>query len=297
VKPSPSFTLPPSLFSLPAAALLLAVFCVSCAAIWIRLAQAPALTIAADRMLVAVLALLLPTFLLGRRDLQALERADLVWLGLAGVGLAAHFGLWTVSLAYTSVASSVVFVSTHPVFVALAEWGWLGRRPRPIVWLGIGLTLFGSVIIGWGDLQLGGLALYGDLLAVGGALALVGYLLIGRRLRRRLGFLAYSLLVFTPCWLVLLLASLTLGASPLDFQPGDLPYLLALGLVSTLGGHAVFNWSLRHLSASLVAASFVAEPLGSALLAWLILREQAPAPTLLGGAVILIGIYLAARGE
>jgi drug/metabolite transporter (DMT)-like permease len=64
-------------------------------------------------------------------------------------------------------------VSTHPVFVALAEWAWLGRRPRLIVWVGIVLTLLGSAIIGWGDLQLGGQALYGDLLAVGGALALV----------------------------------------------------------------------------------------------------------------------------
>lgn len=271
-----------------------AILAVSCAAIWIKLAEAPALTIAANRMLVAV-ALLLPlTFLTSRQELAALSRRQLGWMGVAGLCLAAHFGLWTVSLDYTSVASSVVFVSTHPIFVALAEWLWLGRRPGPAAWVGVSLTVAGSVVIGWGDLQVGQEALRGDLLAVGGALALVGYLIIGRRLRRRLGFLTYSLLVFAPCWLALLLAGLLAGASPLDFGPSDPWLFLALGLVSTLGGHAVFNWALRHVPATLVAASFVAEPVVASVLAWIILRQPIPPPTLIGGAIILAGIYLTA---
>jgi drug/metabolite transporter (DMT)-like permease len=201
----------------------MAVLAISCAATWIKLAEAPALTIAANRMLVAVALLLLPTLVYARRELSRLGRRELGLTSLAGLGLAGHFGLWTVSLDYTSVASSVVFVSTHPIFVALAEWAWLGQRPSRLAWTGICLALAGSLLIGWSDLQLGDQALYGDILAIGGALALVGYLIIGRRLRRDLSFLSYSLLVFTPCWLVLLLVGLATAASPLDFGPGDLP--------------------------------------------------------------------------
>src|SRR5688572_12549292 len=210
------------------AALSLAVVSISCAAIWIKLAEATALTIASNRMLLAILLLLPATLLLGRSDLALVGRRELGWTILAGLGLAAHFGLWTVSLDYTSVASSVVFVSTHPVFVALAEWAWLAQRPSPAVWLGIALTLAGSLVIGWSDLQVGGDALYGDLLALGGAVALVGYLIIGRRLRQQLGFLPYSLLVFTPCWLALLAVGLLSGESPLRFGPGDPALFLAL---------------------------------------------------------------------
>lgn len=279
-------------------ALATAVAAISCAALWIKLAQAPALTIAGNRMLVAVLCLAPLNLLFARRELARLARqgtTSLSWTVVAGAALAAHFGLWTVSLSYTSVASSVVFVSTHPVFVALAEWGLLGQRLSRTAMLGIALTLVGSLAIGWSDIQLSGQAIYGDLLALGGALALVGYLVIGRRLRAEVGSLPYSLLVFTPCWLVLLLAGLATGADPLDFAPGDLPLFLALGLVSTLGGHAVFNWALRYVPASAVAASFVAEPVGASLLAWLFLREQPPALTLLGGAIILSGVFLASE--
>jgi drug/metabolite transporter (DMT)-like permease len=182
------------------------------------------------------------------------------------------------------------------VFVALAEWAWLGQRPSRTAWLGILLTMLGSVVIGWSDLELGGAALYGDLLAIGGAVALVGYLIIGRGLRQNLGFLPYSLLVFTPCWLGLLLAGILSGASPLQFGPGDPALFLALALVSTLGGHAVFNWALRHVSASVVAVTFVAEPVVSALLAWLILQQQPSLATVVGGGIILAGIFLVAKG-
>jgi drug/metabolite transporter (DMT)-like permease len=292
-------------------ALAVAVTSISFAAIWIRLAEAPPLTIASNRMLVATLLLLPVTLAFGRRDLLMLARelaggpcggqsrkqvsptSRLPLLLLAGLALAAHFGLWTASLNYTSVASSVVFVCTHPVLVALAEWVWLRQKPRRVAWIGISATLVGGLIIGGNDLQLAGDALFGDGLALGGAFALAGYLLIGRRSRRDLGFLSYSLVVFATCWLALFLAALASGTSPLVFEAGDLPLFLALGLVSTIGGHAVFNWALRHLPASAVAVSFFAEPVGSALLAWLILAEPPPAATLVGSGIILVGIYLA----
>jgi drug/metabolite transporter (DMT)-like permease len=273
-----------------------AIVAISFSAIFIRLAEAPALTVATGRMAIAVLLLIPPLLLFEPRGLAALSRRDLALCALSGVFLAAHFGLWTVSLDYTSVASSVVFVSTHPVFVALAAMLLFRERLGGAVLGGIGLAFAGSIVIGLNDLQVGGEALLGDLLATGGAAAIVGYLLIGKALRGRHGFLTYSVVVYLFCTLALAAAGLLAGVPLLDFSMHDLLLFLALAAVSTLGGHTVFNWTLRHLPASVVAVSFVGEPAGAALLAWLILAEPLTALTAAGGGLMLAGIYVTARG-
>ena len=278
------------------AALAFAVVSVSFSAIFIRLAESPSLTIATNRMLASLLLLALPTALLGGREIAALGRRDVAALVLSGLFLALHFGLWTISLAYTSVASSVVFVTTHPVLVALLEWLWLRQPPSGRTWLGIGLTLVGSVVIGAHDLRLGGGALWGDLLALAGAAAIVGYLLIGRRLRQRLGFLSYSTPVYAACWLALLAWTTAVGEDVRAFPLMDAVWFVALALFATIGGHTVFNWARRHVPASVVAVTLVGEPVVAAILAWLILGEALAPLTGLGGALILAGIYLTVQG-
>jgi drug/metabolite transporter (DMT)-like permease len=287
---------PPSSDLFVYGALALGVASVSFSAIFIKLAQSTSLTIATNRMLASLLLLAIPTLVHGLRQLARLDGRDLGAILLAGLFLAAHFGLWTNSLAYTSVASSVVFVSTHPVFVALLEWLWLRRPPSGLAWAGIGLTLVGSVVIGANDLRLGGPALWGDLLALGGAATIVGYLLIGRRLRQRLGFLSYSTPVYFVCWLGLLAWTTASGEDVRSFPATDLVWFFALALFATIGGHTVFNWALRHVPASMVAVTLVGEPVGSAILAWLILGQAITPLTAIGGAIILAGIYLTARG-
>jgi len=161
---------------------------------------------------------------------------------------------------------------------------------------GIALTLVGSVLIGSNDLRLGGESLFGDLLATGGAVALVGYLLIGKAARERQGFLLYSTLVYTFCTMGLAIIGMLMGTRLLAFTARDAALFFALA-IATLGGHTVFNWVLKHLPASVVAVSFVGEPAGAAFLAWLILGEALNLLTAVGGLAMLLGIYLAARGR
>jgi drug/metabolite transporter (DMT)-like permease len=279
---------------LPNLALVVAVLGVSSSGLFIRLAESPSLIIATYRMLF-VTAMLLPILLVtGRADFVSIGRQGFVRLALAGVFLAAHFGLWTVSLEYTSVASSVVLVSTHPVFVALVEATWLGRTIHAAGTIGIALTVVGGLVIGFNELTIGGTSLIGCLLALGGAVSMVGYLLIGRDLRAHMGLLGYATSVYTVCGIVLLVASLLSGTS-LAAPVGDIPIFLALAILPTICGHTVFNWTLRYLPASAVATAFLGEPVGASVLAWLFLGELPGPATVLGGIVILIGLYLTLR--
>ncbi|GAC1435497.1 MAG: DMT family transporter [Chloroflexota bacterium] len=275
--------------------LVVATVAVSFSAIFISLSTAPPLVIATYRMAISTLLLLA----LGRggalSDLGRLGRRDRWLLAASGICLALHFGLWTASLKYTSVASSVLFVTLHPALVAVSAWLLFGERLSPLRVAGLVLSLGGSVVIAAGDLRPGTTALGGDLLAGGGAVVFTGYLLAGRSVRQRLHVAAYSLAVYAVCTVALALLALATGEGLAPGRPRDIGLYLALAVVCTLGGHSVYNWTLRYLRAAVVSVSFLGEPVISALLAWLILRQSVPGQTLVGGAVVLLGVYLSAR--
>lgn len=280
------------------------VLIVSTSAIMIRLAQntgMPSLTIAAGRMLVAALVLLPLAWLRVGDELRRLQPCQIGWGLLSGMFLALHFAAWISSLAYTSVASSVALVSTSPLWIALLSFLLFREKPGAVALGGIVLTVIGSILIGVNDAA-GSTGDYpqatlGNMLAVLGALTVSGYLLIGRNLRRTLSLLAYIWLVYTSA-AVILLAWVWVQGVPI-FGFALIAYLCIIGLAigPQLLGHTSFNWALRYLSATFIAVAVLGEPIGSAVLAWLIFGEGF-APLQLGGFVlVLAGIYFASQME
>ncbi len=281
------------------------IFAVSTASILIRSAQAegaPPLVIAAYRLTLAAL-ILTPIVLRSRRaELRALTRRDWQWALFSGFFLALHFATWISSLFYTTVTSSVVLVSTGPIWVALLSWLiWRERLTRPIV-IGLIIAVLGGALVGFSDssgLDLGGAQLWGDFLALAGAWFVAGYLLIGRQLRRRMSLLAYVYIVYGSAALWLIGLAALSGASFTQQADGQLyplsayAWMLLLAVLPQLVGHSSYNYALRFLSPTYVAIVSLAEPIGSSILAFLLLREMPPGLTILGAIVILIGIGIA----
>jgi len=273
--------------------LALGVVAISCAAVLVRLAEAPPLAVAAFRMLVASV-LLLPVGLLWAGDeVRVLLREQWRLLALAGVLLALHFALWISSLSHTSVASSVVLVTTTPLFVALASWALFRERLRKATFAGIAISLAGALVIGYAGLERGGAALSGNLLALAAAMAMAGYLLVGGRLRRSAGLLAYSSVVFSVAALVLLFAAIISGTPFTGYTRSTYFAMLALALVPQLVGHMSLNWALRFLPATMVTVAVLGEPVGASLLAWAALGEPPTALEVAGGVLMMAGIVFA----
>jgi drug/metabolite transporter (DMT)-like permease len=285
----------------PMMALGLGIVAVSGAAILISLARregVPALSIAALRMIVAACAVLPFALTRGRAELFALPLRDLGLAALSGVLLALHFAFWISSLDHTSVMSSVVLVSTNPVFVGLASVLLLRERLAPLTIAGMAVAALGAAAIGLSDIGAGGGAqLRGDLLALLGAVSVSGYLLIGRNLRQRISLVPYIAVVYTTAAIVLLAAALVARAPLGGFTARGLLLVVALALGPQLVGHTAFNWALQHVSAVFVTVTVLAEPVGATILALALLGQVPPWISLAGGAVVLVGIWLASRGE
>jgi len=281
----------------PHLGLLVGVLAASTASTFIRLAQDAIhpLAVAAWRLTLASF-ILAPFAIATRRDeLRSLNRGE--WLLALGAGglLAIHFATWITSLVLTSVAASVVLVSTHPLFVGVISHLFLQERLDRSTAVGLGIALVGSTIIGLGDVGGGGHRLVGDLLALVGGLSVAGYFLIGRRLRRRLSLLGYVFPVYATAAVILMVVA-ALAQVPLGGYPADAwLWLLLLALVPQIVGHSSLNWALRHLTATYVTLSVLGEPIGSTLLAWVVLSEPPTLAVVIGGGLVLAGIVIAGR--
>lgn len=275
------------------AALTLAVVAVSWAAILIRWANAPPLVIGAYRLGFASLLFWVVAAIGGIPLRRGWSGSELAAALVASGCLAAHFGLWIASLGLTSIASSVLLVSTQPVFVAVLGWLFLGERVRPRAVAGIGLALVGSLAITGGNLRLGSSAWRGDALALGGALAIAVHYLFMRRLRRRVEVLPLMSFV-TPAAAALLLMAAVIAGDPLaGYAPRTYAAFALLAVGPTFVGHTLLNWALRYRKAYEVNLAILGEPLGATLLGLILLGEHPPLYVAGGGALVLAGIGLA----
>jgi len=277
--------------------LLMGVTASSFAAIFIRLADAPPLVIAAGRLALASLIVAPVGVLRCWPELRALLRRDVLWAIVSGLFLTLHFAFWIASLEHTSVASSVVFVATSPLFVAVASHLFTQDKLSRIMLSGVLLAVLGAMVIGLDDFDLTGTALWGDFLAVLGAAMAAGYFMVGRGLRPKISLLAYVSVVYSigAAGAVLLVG---LTRQPLTgYSTITYVMFILLAIVPQVIGHSSLNWALRHISATAVGVTTLGEPVGSTILACLILMETPSLVKLGGAALILLGVYLSMREE
>jgi drug/metabolite transporter (DMT)-like permease len=220
-------------------------------------------------------------------------RASVAGALLAGALLGLHFWVWIGSLGHTSVASSVLLVTTQPVWAALGAMIFL-REPVPrLGWLGIAIALAGSAI----SIGFAGGALRGDLMALAGAILAAAYMVVGRRERQRWDALPYLARVYGAAAVTLAVGVLVSGRSFAPARPSDWWVFAALAAIPTGLGHSLYNWSLKHFPAYVVATSITLEPIGSSILAYWWTGETPSPRAFLVAPIILAGIILVARSQ
>jgi len=292
-------------------ALLTAILAVSTASIFIRFAQAeaPSLVIAALRLTFATLLLTPLALSRYREELKRLTRHEILLGIVSGLFLAAHFATWITSLEYTTIASSVVFVATGPLWVAILSPLLLNERLTRAAAIGLLVAILGGVLIGVSDAcawngglrcpdlaqVLQGRAMWGNFLALAGAWAVSGYLIIGRKLRSGMSLIPYIFLVYGIAAIALIIIMFAAGQTLAGYPSQTYLWIFLLAAFPQLIGHSTYNWALRYLPASFVAVTTLGEPIGSAILAFFLLKETPTPVVITGGVLILTGIYLASR--
>jgi len=272
----------------------LAIVAASFAAIFIRFSDVHPIAVAFYRMLFSTLILLffIPPYI---EEIKGLSKKEWSILITTGFFLAIHFAAWVSSLEYTTVASSVILVSAHPLIVAWIGGWYLGERAPPKIYVGIGIALIGVTLMVYSDYSISEWALFGDILAILGMLAMAGYILRGRKVRQEMPLVTYAFLVYLTSTIFLAIFSLGFSTSFTVYPMREYIIFLALAVIPTMFGHTIYNWALKYVRARLVSISLLGEPIGSSLLAFLLLHEVPPRLSILGGTITLIGIYLCTK--
>lgn len=254
------------------------------------MSDAAPVVIAAWRMALAAL-MTAPLALRAPRGKPKPHRRELLSILGAGIFLALHFAAWNSSLTLTSVAHATVLVSLHPLVVLLAEILSPSRRVKAGRIIAVFVAVAGTVVLATGGSIAGREpSLTGDLLAVLGALAVSGYMILGARIRRTMGTARYTLRVYAVAAAILMIWAGIGGMRIAPLPLREFVIFAALALVCTLFGHSVFNWAFRYLPAGDVSVSILLEPLFASIMALFLFNEIPGSRTIFGAVVVMIAL-------
>lgn len=270
----------------------LGVVFVSFSAILTKMSDAPPLIIAAYRLAFTVL-LLLPVVIKSKiPEIKNIDKKSLNICMISGVFLALHFATWITSISYTSIASAVVLVNTHPIFIVIASYIIFKEKVSKKAFAGIMTAIIGSIIISAGNSTLGTNVLLGDILALLGAVFIAGYLLIGRVARQKLTVTTYTFLVYFSAWITLMVMVLIAEIPLFPYSGKDLLIFLGLAIFCTLLGHSIFNWALVHVTPTFISTAVLGEPVGAIIWAMIFFAEFPTLWQYVGSGIIMSGIYI-----
>ena len=281
----------------PKLVVLIGVIFVSFSPIFVKLSNAPSIIVATYRMIITVL-IMAPSFAM--KNTTEVKKTDfkiILLAMLSGFFLALHFATWMASINYTSIASSTILVNLNPLIVTVLSYFILKEKPTRKILLAIFLTFIGSIIIAMGDSSLGSNVLYGDILAILGALFASGYMVIGRIVRQHLSATSYNFITYSFSSIFLLII-VFINSTPLYPYPlNEWLIFFSLALFSTILGHNLFNWALKYINPTYVSTSILGEPVFATVWALFIFKEVPEIWKIIGCLLIVYGIYKLSKIE
>jgi len=254
---------------------------------------------------------------------QCFERRNLVILSISSTAVAAHFGCWVVALDLTTLTHALLFVSSHPIIIAvgmfllsrlppsllgvLKGWGMenIIRDPNRIEYVGVFIGFIGACLT---LLDVGRsqgkhtVTFLGDFIAFLGALTFIVYQICGRILRVWMPIFIYAFPVTFLGSLILIPVSLLAETSaPGVFGWATAAYIwwfVALACIAGILGHTGLNTCLMYMSPLLVCTATTLEPAIGSLVGWLVFKTGLPGTwSVIGGCILMISFLLVTYGS
>jgi drug/metabolite transporter (DMT)-like permease len=275
--------------------LALGVFAIGWSALFVRWSGVPGWTSAFWRMTLAQL-VFVPWALAARpRGARRPSRAAVVAAMIAGAFFATDLALFNTAVMVSSAANATLLGTNAPIFVALGAWLLYRDRPTPSFWVGFGLSFAGMVAIVGTDLLRHPRLGLGDTFAIAGGACYAGYLLYVRRSRLEIDALTFSAISGVTAAVTLLVICLALRTPLVGFPAQSWWAMIGLALVTQVVGHLSVAYSLGRLPVSVTSVALLGQAPITAVLAVPLLGEGLSALQMLGGLLVLAGIYVVNR--
>ena len=269
--------------------LTISIIAISFSAIFVKWSDAPASILSMYRMWFASI-LMVPIVWKNRHEFKKIIKKDWFFLFFSGFFLALHFVLWFGSLKLTTVASSTIILALQPIVSLIGGFLFFKERTTVSALMTMGIAIVGAMMIGWGDFGLSQDAIMGDVLSFFSVISVVGYLLIGQTIVKKVSHWLYSFCVFFFASIVLTIYNVSTGVALGGYPAKEWGIFLLLATVPTVS-HVINNWLLNYVNATTISMSILGEPVGSTILAYLLLHEHLVSWQIAGGLLVLLGVF------
>jgi len=269
--------------------LLLAMVSVSSTSLVVRsVATVPALVLAFWRMFTASGMLWSYSVIRPAGKLSSANKKRIIF---AGIFLGCHFACFFLGIRNTSIANATLLGCVAPIFTVFISI-FQKKKINKMTYVGLSVSLIGGGIIQSGDISLDSANLFGNSIALLSALFLAITFVLAEEIRQETNSIVYGRTLFFVASITVLLIATTAGNSILNFKAGDIPWFLFLGLVPSIFGHNLLNYAVKYITPTAVSSVPLGEPIIASIFALLLFGEAIPIGALLGGPVVLIGVYI-----
>lgn len=278
---------------MPITLLLTSLFVLSQSAIFIRLAAAPAPAIGFWRMIIALPVLV--GFLYWHRRLGDFRKFSLrQWGGVAicGFFLFTHFYTWFLSVQMTSVANSMILFAANPLFTAIGAWIFFGEKMEKRHGLALLLCFVGVYFMMRDSLSLSHEHFIGDIWGFVCAILFSAYILVGKGLRQKIHNLPFAFSTYSFVTIYFALVMVVLGVPFFGYSLHTWIGFTGLAFGSTLLGHSLFSYCLQFFNVNLMSISTLAEPMFTALSAYIFFGEPLSRGAIIGFLFVAAGIVV-----
>ena len=260
--------------------------------VFVRLADVGPFASAFWRVALAIPALAVWALLeSGPGAIRAAFACRAVWA--AGFFFSIDLFFWHLAILHTSIANATFLSSMAPIWVLLFSRLFIGEEVKRQTVIGVVICIAGGAVLLGGSYSLDRTKFIGDIYGICTSFGFGTYFLAVRAARRTFSTGTVTLTSTT-------VTTLCLGMVALLFEPKLLPSslpglatLLGLALISHSGGHGLLAFSLGYLSAAFSSLVIFLEVLAAALFAYFFFGESIGTSQLIGGVMILFGIFIA----
>ena len=224
-------------------------------------------------------------------SLGALTRREIRLTVIAGVFLGLHFATWIPSLTLTTIAASTALVATQPIWAALIARA-TGVRISSRVWIGIAIAFSGVIVLTGVDLSVDPAHLWGDALALVGAVFSAAYVSVAERVRKTVDTSTMTFVLYAVSAVTILPLVFIFGQQLVGFDAQAWALILAVTLGAQLLGHSMMTRVLSSTSATVVSLAILFEMPGATLVAAIWLGQVPPLALLPAAALILAGLVI-----
>jgi drug/metabolite transporter (DMT)-like permease len=266
-------------------------------AIFISLAGAPGSVSAFYRMAVATVLMVLPFVNHVRSEQEPVPRTGLKLALLGGALFAIDVGLWATGITLGGATNPTLMANTAPLWVGLGAFLFFGERRRGLFWFGLVIAMAGAaVVLGAATFRASEMGL-GTLFGLLAAIFYGAYYLVTQRGRVYLSTLSYFWITTATAASFLLVFTLLFGQPLTGYSIMTYIYFVALGVVAQTLGWMTINYAQGYLPASIVSPTLLGQPVVTAIVAAILLGEQFTTWQIVGGILVLLGVYLVHRSN